>query len=66
MNTHTRYPTAGDREMTRTWKIRDQMPDGKWGPEREVTMAQYRAEIETAKQRATAIYQAAARKLATR
>jgi len=36
----------------RTWKIRDQMPNGSWGPEREVTLEQYRAEIEAAKARA--------------
>ncbi len=28
----------------RTWKIRDQMPDGKWGPEREVTIEQFLAD----------------------
>lgn len=39
-----------------TWKIRDQMPDGSWGPEREVTLEQYRAEIEAAKKRAAEIF----------
>ncbi len=41
-----------------TWKIRDQLPNGKWGPEREVTLAQYRAELDAAHQRALAIHRA--------
>lgn len=41
----------------RTWKIRDQQPDGSWGPEREVTLAQYRAEVEAAKAKAAAIFE---------
>lgn len=40
----------------RTWKIRDHMPDGSWGHEREVTLAQYRAEIDAAKKRALEIF----------
>jgi hypothetical protein len=28
---------------TRTWKIRDQMPDGSWGPEYTVTLEQFLA-----------------------
>jgi hypothetical protein len=42
----------------RTWKIRDQLPTGAWGPEREVTLAQYRAEVDAATSRARAIHQA--------
>jgi len=42
----------------RTWKIRDQLPTGEWGSEREVTLAQYRAEIDAANARALAIHQA--------
>ena len=42
----------------RTWKIRDQLPTGEWGSEREVTLAQYRAEIDAAGARALAIHQA--------
>lgn len=44
--------------MPRTWKIRDQLPNGQWGPYREVTLAQYRAEIEAAKRKAEAIHAA--------
>ena len=40
----------------RTWKIRDQLPNGKWGPEREVTLEQYRAEIAAAAKRAKEIF----------
>lgn len=40
----------------RTWKIRDQLPNGKWGPERIVTLAQYRAEIAVAVVRAKAVF----------
>lgn len=40
--------------MSQTWKIRDQMPDGSWGPEREVTLEQYKAEMAAASKRATA------------
>jgi hypothetical protein len=47
----------------RTWKIRDQMPDGSWGPEREVTLAQYKAEIAAASTRAMAIFKANAAKV---
>jgi hypothetical protein len=42
----------------RTWKIRDGQPDGSWGPEREVTLAQYRAEIAAAAEHALAIHRA--------
>lgn len=42
--------------MTRTWKIRDQLPNGKWGPEREVTLEQYRAEIAARAQKAREIF----------
>jgi hypothetical protein len=46
----------------RTWKIRDQLPEGDprgdFGPEREVTLAQFRAEIDAAKANAMAIYRA--------
>lgn len=42
----------------RTWQIRDQLPNGKWGPYREVTLAQYRSEIEAAKAKASAIFKA--------
>lgn len=35
-----------------TWKIRDQQPDGSWGPEREVTLEQYKAEVVSASKRA--------------
>ena len=42
----------------RTWKIRDKLPNGSWGPEREVTLAQYRAEVDAASKRALAIYRA--------
>ena len=41
-----------------TWKVRNQLPDGSWGPEREVTLAQYRAEIDAAKVHAIEIYRA--------
>jgi hypothetical protein len=40
----------------RTWKIRDQQPDGSWGPEREVTLEQYKAEIAAAADRAKSIF----------
>jgi hypothetical protein len=47
----------------RTWKIHDQMPDGSLGPEREVTLAQYRAELDANKAKAIAIYRANAEKV---
>ena len=37
-----------------TWKIRSQLPTGKWGPERTVTLVQYRAELDAAKAHAAA------------
>ena len=40
----------------KTWKIRDQLPTGKWGLEREVTLAQYKDEIAAASAKAKAIY----------
>lgn len=43
-----------------TWIIRDQQPDGSWGPEREVTLDQYRAEINAASRRAREVFEAAA------
>ncbi len=42
----------------RTWKIRSQLPNGEWGPEREVTLAQYLVEHEAACQRAKAKFHA--------
>jgi hypothetical protein len=54
-------------EMTKTqktWKIRDQLPNGKWGPEREVTLAQYRQEIEARKAKAIDIFRANVQALA--
>lgn len=42
--------------MTRTWKIRDGMPDGTWGPERKVTLEQYRAELNANAERAKRIH----------
>ena len=42
----------------RTWKIRDQLPNGKWGPEREVTLAQYKAEVQAKSKKAMAIFKA--------
>ena len=42
----------------RTWKIRNQLPDGTWGPEREVTLAQYRAEGDAAVKWALQVYRA--------
>jgi hypothetical protein len=42
--------------MARTWKIRDQQPDGSWGPEREVTLEQYKGEIAAAATRAKEIF----------
>jgi hypothetical protein len=35
-----------------TFQIRDALPSGKLGPERTVTLAQYRAEMDAAKARA--------------
>lgn len=46
-------------QPARTWKIRDQQPDGSWGPEREVTLAQYKAEIAAASQRAMEMFRIA-------
>jgi hypothetical protein len=40
----------------RTWKIRDQLPDGSWGPECEVTLAQYLAEVKAKAARAMEIH----------
>ena len=40
----------------RTWKIRDQMPDGSWGPEREVTLEQFKAENAAKAKRAVEIF----------
>lgn len=40
----------------RTWKIRDWDAQGRIGPEREVTLAQYRAELEAAKAKALAAF----------
>jgi hypothetical protein len=48
----------------KTWKIRDQLPNGKWGPEREVTLAQYRQEIEARKAKAIDIFRANVQALA--
>lgn len=48
----------------RTWKIRDQMPNGTWSAEREVTLAQYRAELVAAHLRAIHAYRANAERLA--
>jgi hypothetical protein len=31
-------------EHLKTWTIRDQMPNGSWGPAREVTLAEFLAE----------------------
>jgi hypothetical protein len=42
----------------RTWEIRDQLPDGSWSDKRTVTLAQYRAEIEAAKERAMIAFRA--------
>jgi hypothetical protein len=39
-----------------TWKIRDQLPNGKWGPEREVTLDQYKAEVAAKSAAARAIF----------
>lgn len=50
----------------RTWKIRDQLPDGKWGPEYEVTLAEYRAKIENAKAHAETIFKAGAAQVIVR
>lgn len=33
-------PTRTDRK----WTIRDQMPDGTWGPERSVTLAEFQTD----------------------
>lgn len=44
--------------MTKTWKIRDQMPDGSWGPEREVTLEQFLAESRRKAQQAKAAFAA--------
>jgi hypothetical protein len=44
----------------RTWKIRDQQPNGSWGPEREVTLEQYLAEIRQRADQAVAIFKRAA------
>lgn len=41
---------------TKTWTIRDQMPDGSWGPEREVTLAQFLAETKAKQTRAVEIF----------
>lgn len=45
----------------RTWKIRDQLPNGKWGPEREVTLARYKAEIAAREETAKKIFAGGAR-----
>lgn len=45
-------------QTEKTWAIRDQMPDGSWGPERTVTLAQYRAEIEDRSAAAMRIFRA--------
>lgn len=42
----------------RTWKIRDQLPTGEWGPEYEVTLAQYLAKVKTDSAKAMEIYRA--------
>jgi hypothetical protein len=42
----------------RTWKIRDQLSDGSWGPEREVTLAQFKADNEAKKTIALAKFKA--------
>lgn len=41
----------------RTWKIRDQLPDGSFGPERSVTLEQYREEVAAKSRRAIEIFQ---------
>ena len=40
-----------------TFKIRTRLPSGKWGPERKVTIAQYRAEMDEAKRVAGKAFQ---------
>jgi hypothetical protein len=49
----------------KTWTIRDQMPDGSWGPEREVTLAQYLAETRQRADHAKAVFAKAAASLTT-
>ena len=44
--------------MQRTWKIRDQMPDGSWGPEREVTLEQFLTESKAKSEKAREIFRA--------
>ena len=50
----------------RTWKIRDQMPDGSWGPEYSVTLAQYLAKNRASCDAARAIHAANVKALAAR
>ena len=42
----------------KTWKIRDQLPSGKWGPEREVTLEQFRADNASKAKAGTVIFRA--------
>lgn len=42
----------------KTWKIRDQLPSGKWGPEREVTLEQFKTENAAKAKAALAIFRA--------
>ncbi len=50
----------------RTWKIRDQLPNGKWGEEYEVTLAEYRAKIEDAKAHAETVFKVGAAEVIVR
>lgn len=45
----------------RAWKIRDQMADGSWGPEYEVTLEQYKAKVKADSAKAMAAFRAAAK-----
>jgi hypothetical protein len=40
----------------RTWRIQDQLPNGEWGPEYEVTLAEYLAKTKAAQAKAMAIF----------
>jgi hypothetical protein len=48
-----------------TWTIKDQMPDGSWGPERQVTLAQFLAETRHRADHAKAVFAKEAAALTT-